>query len=124
MKYISKKPSSIPNLRKAGYSIDDDNCKAELLNECFAKNFTVPESPIDINRYSALEGESYPMDLLCTEEKGFDLISGIDPTKSSGSDQISARSGPMLTLTGLRMREISWRHDLNNQQVKVMITTV
>ena len=31
------------------------------------------------------------MDLLCTEEKVFDLISGIDPTKSSGSDQISAR---------------------------------
>lgn len=74
-----------------GHSIDDDKCKAELLNECFVKNFTVPESPIDINRYSALGGENYPVDLFCTEEEVFDLICGIDPTKSSGSDQISAR---------------------------------
>ena len=62
-----------------------------MLNECFAKNFTVPESPIDINRYSTLRGENYPANLLCTEEEVFDLICGIDPTKSSGIDQISAR---------------------------------
>ena len=57
----------------------------------FAKNFTVPESSIDINGFSTTGGENCPVDLLCTEEEVFDLICSIDPTKSSGPDQISAK---------------------------------
>ena len=48
-------------------------------------------SRIDINRFSALGGENCPVDLFCTEEEVLDLICGIDPTKSSEPDQISAR---------------------------------
>ena len=47
IKYLSKKPSSIPTLAKDGCTIYNDESKAQLLNECFANNFIIPESPMD-----------------------------------------------------------------------------
>ena len=59
-----------------------------MLNECFTKKFTTPESPIDIGEFSILDGKNCPADLLCTEEV-FTLISNnIDPSKSSGPENI------------------------------------
>ena len=76
--------------------IDDDESKAQLLN-AFAKNFIIPESPINSNGF---QGGNCPVDLLCTEGEAFDLLCSIDPTKSSGPDQISAR---MLRATATRI---------------------
>ena len=90
----SERPLNISVKNKVQFlvcTIDDDKCKVQLLNECFAKNFTIPESPIDKNGFSTLGGENCPVDLLCTVEEVFDLICSIGPTKSSGPDQTSAR---------------------------------
>ena len=61
--------------------------------------------------------ESCPLDLFCTEEEIFELLAGIDTTKSNGPDGIS---GKMLKSTASSITPALTK--LFNLSIKVMVS--
>ena len=91
VKYLNKQVSSIPTLVRNGCSVETDMDKADLLNSYFAECFNKSQPPLSSECYCSPDPESCPLDLFCTEEEIFELLAGIDTTKSNGPDGISGK---------------------------------
>ena len=88
------KHCSIPTLVSNGSAITDNLIdKASLLNSFFYKCFNANSPPLP-NLPLNLQPSNYPVELLCDEAEVYDLILGLDPTKSTGPDGISVKMLP------------------------------
>ena len=68
-----------------------DNCeKASILNNFFYDCFNTKSPPL-VATPSSLPTSGCPPEFLCTEAEVYDLVVGLDPSKSTGPDGISAR---------------------------------
>ena len=88
VKFLAKKPQSIPTLVQGDTTATTDYDKANLLNSFFHLCFNTSYPPI--GSHSEHDSEC-PEEYLCTEEEVFDLLSTLDTTKASGLDGLSAR---------------------------------
>ena len=90
IKSLSKQSSNIPTLSCDDSLATSDYDKANCLNNQFYNNLFIP--PLSI---IPQQGYTNPVDcpnvLLCTEDEAFELILGLECTKSTGPDEISAR---------------------------------
>ena len=93
----SNNSTVIPSLNnKAGLLVNSSQGKAELLNEfffgCFNRRcppLSVAHSPV--YHLPCTELQEFPEEFLCTEDSVADLLINLDPTKSTGVDNISTR---------------------------------
>ena len=90
MKMLNKQDCSIPTLVSNGSAVSDNLDKASLLNSFFYKCFNDNSPPLP-NLPPNLQPSDYPAELLCGEAEVYDLILGLDPTKSTGPDGISVK---------------------------------
>ena len=72
-------------------ALQSDNCDKASLLPFFYKCFNAKLPPLP-NIPTNLQPSYYPSELLCDEAKVFDLILGLDPTKSTGPDGISVKT--------------------------------
>ena len=90
IKLLTRKDSNVPTLVHNDSSHETSSDKANLLNNyfhsCFNKNVQAlsPQTP-------TLDSALFPQEYLCTEDEVFDLIAGLDDSKSSGPDGISVK---------------------------------
>ena len=89
---VSKQSSDIPTLSCCNSLSTSDYDKANCLIKQFYNNFNHSYPPLSI---IPQQGYTNPVDcpnvLLCTEDEAFELIVGLECTKSTGPDEISAR---------------------------------
>ena len=100
---LNSKECTVPTLTKGNVVACTNTEKANLLNVSFMDIFNtatpelskddIPEAPLD----------NCPSELLCTEEKVYNLLSTLDVSKSNGHDDISTR---MLKETALSMTSV------------------
>ena len=95
-KLLNKNSSSIPSLVKNGYTATTDSDKATMLNGFFSECFNTAQPPLSINQgepLSYLEPSNFESidNLLCTEDKVYEMIASLDTSKANGSNGISAR---------------------------------
>ena len=88
VKFLAKKPQSIPTLIQGDTTVTTDYGKANLLNTFFHSCFNTSHPPITSHSLHNFECSE---EHLCTEEEVFDLLSSLDTTKASGPDGLSAR---------------------------------
>lgn len=88
VKFLSKRPKSVPTLTLGDTTATTESEKADLLNSYFHSCFNKSHAPITP---SVCLHFSSPVDFLCSEDEVFDLLASLDVSKSSGSDGISAR---------------------------------
>ena len=92
IKSLSKQPSSIPTLSTGDFHATNDYDKANCLNKQFYNNFNHSHPPLNTVPLQGDPNLGYcPDDLLCTEDEVFGLILGLDNSKSTGPDEISAK---------------------------------
>ena len=90
-KMLSWSPTSIPiqNLRMGTNIAKTNDDKADLLNKFFCIMLQYLDYPINGKRFHC--PDSFPEDLLCSEDQILDMLASLDTTKSNGPDNISAR---------------------------------
>ena len=89
---LSKQPSSIPTLSTGDSRATNDYDKANCLNNQFYNNFNFSHPPLNtVPPLAHPNPEHCPDDFLCTEDEVFGLILGLDNSKSTGPDEISAK---------------------------------
>ena len=88
VKFLAKKPQSVPTLIQGDTTATTDYGKANLLNTFFHSCFNTSHPPITSHSLHNFECSE---EHLCTEEEVFDLLSSLDITKASGPDGLSAR---------------------------------
>ena len=64
--------------------------KSSLLNTFFYNYFNNKSPPL-LNYLPILPPHDFPQELLCNEVEIYDLIAGLDPSKSTGPDGISVK---------------------------------
>ena len=89
IKHLSKKESSIGTVLHEGQVCQSDQEKANGINTFFSQCFNQSVSPI--SPIVPAIGREVPSSLLCTESEIYELLRGLDVSKSSGRDGISAR---------------------------------
>ena len=103
IRLLNHKENSIPTLFCGDITASTNLDKAELLNDCFIKNFNLAVPVLDQSDIpSALSGDC-PNELLCSEEEVFMLLSTLDCNKASGADDISAM---MLKMTAVSISAV------------------
>ena len=90
IKLLNKQESCIPTLNQNGKTVESNGDKALLLNTFFYNCFNKAIPPL-ISHQSLLDPTGFPQHFLCTEDCILDMIEHMDMTKSTGSDEISAR---------------------------------
>ena len=90
IKLLNKVDCSIPTLLSNGAEVADNCEKASLLNNFFYDCFNTKSPPLTCTP-STLPTCGCPPELLCTNAEVYDLIVGLDPSKSTGADGISAK---------------------------------
>ena len=96
IRLLNRKESSIPTLSTGDITASTNPEKAELLNEYFSSNFNSAVPALDYCSIPTALPDDCPDEILCTEEDVFALLSTLDCSKASGTDDISAR---MLKMT-------------------------
>ena len=93
VKYLSKQQSSIPTLMdEDGNEALTGAQKADMLNKFFSKCFNRRSAPLEAWSESDFNLPDNPPDeLLCNEDTVCELLTGLDVSKSSGPDGISAK---------------------------------
>ena len=94
--------SHIPTLQDGAKLIDSSVDKATTLNNFFYSCFNHRQPPVLDPPSNRLPPNECPIELLCTEESVFELLSNLDTTKSTGSDGISSK---MLKCTSLSIAD-------------------
>lgn len=94
--------SRIPTLQDGAKLIDSSVDKATTLNNFFYSCFNHRQPPVLDPPSNRLPPNECPIELLCTEESVFELLSNLDTTKSTGSDGISSK---MLKCTSLSIAD-------------------
>ena len=100
MKYLNKCQSNIQTLT------DEDEIEAItgaqkvdiMLNSFFSKCFNYRSAPFRIEDNPFLPLDHHPTELYCYEDQVYELLCGLDTSKSNGPDGISSR---MLKSTAL-----------------------
>ena len=87
---VNKTDCSIPTLHDGSKLVDQNSDKAIDLNNYFHSCFSTSQPPPD-EFLDCLELANCPPDLLCTEDKVFDLVASLDISKSTGPDGVSAK---------------------------------
>ena len=77
IKLMNKQESSIPTLSNNSEKVESSYDKAVLLNSYFHQCFNMLVPPLD-DRRSHLNPSSFPVELLCTEDVMFDMITELD----------------------------------------------
>ena len=96
VKYLNKKHNSIPVLNHGSMTANTNEEKAEMLNSFFSTCFNPTFPPLSPSNVPTASTRDDSIDLLCTEEDVYGLLSSLDTSKASGPDGISAR---MLKMT-------------------------
>ncbi len=92
VKLVNKQEGSIPVLSKDNVNAVKDEGKCNMLNSCFSKCWNYSEPPlIDPPERDYVEDDAtYPDHLLCTTQEITHLLKGLDVSKATGPDGISA----------------------------------
>ena len=96
VKYLNKKHNSIPVLNHGSMTANTNEEKAEMLNSFFSTCFNPTFPPLSPSNVPTASTRDDSIDLLCTEEDVYGLLSSLDTSKASGPDGISAK---MLKMT-------------------------
>ena len=89
---LSWSPTSIPTLQMGTNIAKTNDDKADLLNTFFASCFNTSITPLTEEDFRNIHcPDSFPEDLLCSEDQILDMLASLDTTKSNGPDNISAR---------------------------------
>lgn len=88
VRFLAKKPQTLPTLIQDETTAATDLDKANLLNYFFHSCFNSSCPSLACHRE---RDPVCPQDYLCTEEEVFDLLLSLDTTKASGPDGLSAR---------------------------------
>ena len=86
---LNKQECSIPSLLSNGAEVSYNREKATLLNYFFYDCFKNKSPLLDFP--PCLLATDCPTDVSCSEAEVDDLIVGLDPSKSTGPDGISAK---------------------------------
>ena len=96
-KLMNSTNSTIPILVQGNTTAQTNEQKAEMLNSFFASCFNKSHPPVkSTDFHTTTLPDTFPSELLCSEDEVLDLLASLDTSKSSGPDEISAR---MLKLT-------------------------
>ena len=92
VKALNKSSSQIPTLSTDTITASTDKDKTILLNSHITGCFNTLVPPLELLYIQLVPHQSeFPTNLLCTCEEVYYLLSTIDPTKSAGTDMITAR---------------------------------
>ena len=92
VKYLNKQQSSIPTLTdEDGVEATSASQKADMLNSFFSKYFNHRSAPLRDGDNSFCPLDDHPSELYCHEDQVCELLCGLDTSKSSGPDGISAK---------------------------------
>lgn len=84
---MTKKNSSISTLKNWENLTEDDSDKAALLNNYFSQCFNWSVPPLtddDLSTFGSINPLQCPEELLCTEDKVFEMLSSLDTKKANG----------------------------------------
>ena len=90
IKLLNKEDCSVPTLFSNGVEVSDNREKASLLNNFFYDCFNTKSPPLSVTPSNLSTSDCLP-ELLCSEAEVYDLIVGLDPSKSTGPDGISPK---------------------------------
>ena len=91
-KLLNSTNSTIPTLVQGDATAQTNVQKAEMLNSYFATCFNESQPPLEsIDFHLATPPDTFPSELLCSEDEISVLLSSLDVSKSNGPDGISAR---------------------------------
>ena len=91
VKYLNKKHNSIPVLNHGSMTANTNEEKAEMANSFFSTCFNPTFPPLSSSNVPTASTRDDSIDILCTEEDVYSLLSSLDTSKASGPDGISAR---------------------------------
>ena len=92
MKYLNKCQSNIPTLiDEDGIEASSGSQKADLLNLFFSKCFNCKSAPLRIEDNSFFPLDHHSTELYCHEDQVYEVLCGLDTSKSNGPDGISSR---------------------------------